>query len=106
MNALPTIMAHSLSERLEDKKWLIDQLWTNEGVGIIGGEPKCCKSFLALNMAIAVSSGIACLSKYQVQEKGSVVLYAAEDAPHIVKGRLEGLCRPLGIPLFQGRLQF
>lgn len=90
---LSTLPAHSLTERREEQKWLIDQLWTIGGVGIIGGEPKCYKSFLALSIAIAVSSGVACLGKYKVQHQGRVVLYAAEDAPHIVKGRLEGICR-------------
>src|SRR6266516_2652853 len=28
--------------------WLIQDLWTDQAVGILGGEPKCCKSFLAL----------------------------------------------------------
>lgn len=99
MSILPTLPAHCLSERSEQKKWLIDQLWTDEGVGIIGGEPKCCKSFLALNMAMAVSSGVHCLGKYQVHQRGRVVLYAAEDAPYIVKGRLERFCRPNALDL-------
>ena len=99
MNILPTIAAHNLSERTEEQKWLIDHLWTIGGVGIIGGEPKCCKSFLALSMAIAVSSGLACLGRYKVGQQGRVVLYAAEDAPHIVRGRLEGICRSNNIDL-------
>ena len=97
MSLLPTSPIHALSERPKEKKWLIDQLWTNEGVGIIGGEPKCCKSFMALSMAIAVSSGSPCLGRYRVAKSGRVVLFAAEDAPHIVKGRLDGLCRSYGL---------
>ena len=93
MNILPTVAACNLSERTEEQKWLVDHLWTVEGVGIIGGEPKCCKSFLALSMAVAVSSGLTCLGRYKVPQRGRVVLYAAEDAPHIVRGRLEGICR-------------
>ena len=99
MSLLPTSPAHALSERPMSKKWLVDQLWTNEGVGIIGGEPKCCKSFMALSMAIAVSSGTPCLGEYDVPNNGRVVLFAAEDAPHIVKGRLDGLCQSYGLNL-------
>lgn len=99
MSILPTVSAHNLSERTEEQKWLVDHLWTIGGVGIIGGEPKCCKSFLALSMAIAVSSGYTCLGRYKVQQKGRVVLYAAEDAPHIVRGRLEGICRSSNLNL-------
>lgn len=93
MSSLPTMPAYSLRERSEEQKWLVDQLWTVGGVGIIGGEPKCCKSFLALSMAVAVSSGTTCLGQYKVWQQGRVVLYAAEDAPHIVKGRLDGICK-------------
>ena len=32
-----------------------------EAVGILGGEPKCCKSFLALDLAVSVASGAPCL---------------------------------------------
>ena len=61
-------------------------------VGLVGGEPKCCKSFLALDLAVAVASGTACLRRYAVARPGPVLLYAAEDALHIVRGRLQGIC--------------
>jgi hypothetical protein len=50
-------------------------------------------------LAVSVSSGVPCLGKYNTVQKGKVVLYPAEDAPHIVKGRLEGLCRHHGLEL-------
>jgi len=28
----------------------VTELWLEEAVGIVGGEPKCCKSFLALDL--------------------------------------------------------
>ena len=28
--------------------WLIEQLWTYQAVGIIGGAPKSCKTWMAL----------------------------------------------------------
>jgi RecA-family ATPase len=64
----------------------------DEGVGIVGGEPKLGKSFLALDLAVAVASGAACLRRYSVPRPGPVLLYAAEDALHIVRRRLEGIC--------------
>jgi hypothetical protein len=33
-------------------------LWSHDAVGIVGGEPKCCKSFLALDLAVAVAAGV------------------------------------------------
>jgi hypothetical protein len=37
--------------------WLIEELWVDQAVGLIGGPPKSCKSYLALEMAVAVASG-------------------------------------------------
>lgn len=99
MSALPVEAAHLLAVRAEEHRWLIDGLWAEEAVGIVGGEPKCCKSFLALDMAVAVASGQPCLRRFAVTRPGRVVLFAAEDALHIVRSRLDGICRAAGVNL-------
>jgi hypothetical protein len=71
--------------------WLIDQLWTAQAVGIIGGTPKSYKTWLALEMAVAVASGSACLATYAVPSPGTVLLYAAEDSESALRLRLESL---------------
>jgi hypothetical protein len=71
--------------------WLIEGLWSAQAVGIIGGEPKCGKSFLALDLAVAVASGTPCLRHFPACVSGTVLLFAAEDAPHIVRDRLAGI---------------
>lgn len=99
MSLLPVEAAHLLAVRAEEHRWLIDGLWAEEAVGIVGGEPKCCKSFLALDMAVAVASGKACLRRFAVARPGRVLLFAAEDALHIVRARLDGICRAAGVEL-------
>src|ERR1700716_376728 len=96
MNRLPLAPAHTLAERAEEQRWLVDGLWSEEAVGIIGGEPKCCKSFLALDLAISIAAGTPCLRRFAVQRPGRVLLYAAEDALHIVRRRLDGICAAAG----------
>ena len=59
MTALPVRPAHQLESLAPEQRWLIEGLWGAEAVGIVGGEPKCCKSFLALDMAVAVGSAIS-----------------------------------------------
>jgi len=93
MERLPTTLAYKLSSVREEAKWLIDGLWLDRGVGFIGAQPKCGKSFLALDMAVAVSSGTPCLRHYTVPRTGSVVLFAAEDDLCDVRSRLDGICR-------------
>ena len=90
---LPYKQAVQLSEYTPETTWLVDDLWSDNAVGILGGEPKCCKSFLSLELAIAVSSGRPCLGRFPVKKPGTVLLYAAEDAPHIVKTRLVGIAQ-------------
>ena len=99
MNALPIQAAHALPACPEERRWLIEGLWADQAVGIVGGEPKCCKSFLALDMAVAVASGAACLRRFQVPQPGRVLLFAAEDALHVVRERLEGICAAARTPL-------
>jgi RecA-family ATPase len=73
--------------------WLIDQLWTAQAVGIIGGSPKSYKTWMALEMAVAVASGSACLQTYAVSSPGPVLLYAAEDTESALRLRLESLAQ-------------
>jgi hypothetical protein len=79
--------------------WLIDQLWTAQAVGIIGGTPKSLKTWLALEMAVSVASGSACLASFAVPSPGPVLLYAAEDSESALRSRLEALARHHGLDL-------
>src|SRR5258707_3004151 len=90
MSALPVEQAFRLADRAEEQRWLVTGLWSEQAVGIIGGEPKCCKSFLALDLAVSVAAGTPCLRRFPVPRSGRVLLYAAEDALHIVRQRLRG----------------
>ena len=99
MNPLPVAPAWRLAERAEQQRWLVSGLWSEEAVGIIGGEPKCCKSFLALDLAVSVAAGTPCLRRFAVPNPGRVLLYAAEDALHIVRRRLDGICAAAGLDL-------
>jgi RecA-family ATPase len=77
MSGLPVAQAYHLADRAEEQRWLVTGLWSEQAVGIVGGEPKCCKSFLALDLAVAVASGTACLRRFPVARPGRVLLYAA-----------------------------
>ena len=92
MMPLPTTRAALLTPAPSTAQgWLIEGLWSAQAVGIIGGEPKCGKSFLALDLAVAVASGAPCLRHFPTCQCGRVLLFAAEDAAHIVRQRLEGI---------------
>ena len=90
--ALPVCRAAQLGARPPEKRWLVEHLWAERAVGIVGGQPKCCKSFLALDLAVSVASGRPCLRRFAVREPGPVLLFAAEDALHVVRERVDGIC--------------
>jgi len=71
--------------------WLIDKLWGAQAVGILGGAPKSCKSWLALELALSVATGLPALGSFAVKDPGAVLLFMAEDSPEAVRRRLEGL---------------
>jgi hypothetical protein len=96
MKALPTTRAAQLAPPQPDEEmWLIEGLWSAQAVGIIGGEPKSGKSFLALDLAVSVASGTPCLRHFVTRQCGPVLLFAAEDT-HILRQRLEGITAAAG----------
>ena len=101
MSRLATRLAHQLTPCPEERRWLIEDLWADQAVGIVGGEPKCCKSFLALDIAVAVASGVPCLRRFPTVHRGPVLLFAAEDALHIVRSRLEGIAQAVDVSFEQ-----
>jgi len=82
-----------------DARWLIESLWTHQAVGIIGGCPKCCKSWFGLDMAVSIASATACLGRYEVHTPGRVLVYLAEDALPQVRARIASLCRSRAIDI-------
>jgi AAA domain len=76
-----------------ESHWLVESLWSAGAVGIIGGAPKSCKTWLALELAVAVASGRPCLGRFPVPAAGPALIFAAEDAPHHIKRRLQSLAR-------------
>lgn len=89
---LPICKAKDLVSQPEQQSWLIDSLWGHAAVGIVGGAPKCCKSWLGLDMAVSVASQTPCLGKFQVPARGKVLIFPAEDATHNVRSRIEAIC--------------
>jgi hypothetical protein len=89
---LPVEKACRLKQQETGQVWLIQSVWAGCAVGIIGGAPKCCKSWLGLDMAVSVASGTPCLDCFEVREKGAAMVFLAEDALHTVRSRIDALC--------------
>ena len=68
-------------------RWAVPDLLP-EGLIILAGKPKAGKSWLALNVAVAVASGGVALGKIQV-ETGEVLYLALEDSERRLQERLK-----------------
>ncbi len=96
---LPMVRVAELPSEELAERWLVDQLWCAHAVGVIGGAPKCAKTWLGLDMALSVATGTPCLGKYAVPEPGPVLVYLAEDALRTVRERVEGMARHRALDL-------
>lgn len=93
---LPIVRIGDLPAQDQPQRWLVEQLWGAAAVGLIGGAPKCSKTWLGLDLALSVATGTACLGRYAVPEPGPVLIYLAEDALPIVRQRVAGMARQRG----------
>jgi hypothetical protein len=72
--------------QLPEPKWAVQGIFP-EGLSLLAGKPKLGKSWLALNIAVAVASGGVALGSIQV-EGGEVLYLALEDTKRRLKDRL------------------
>ncbi|RJR33823.1 MAG: hypothetical protein C4567_16290 [Deltaproteobacteria bacterium] len=85
--ALNPITAKDLAAKtFAPPRWAIPDLFP-EGLIILAGKPKAGKSWLALNVAVAVASGSVALGKIQV-DRGGVLYLALEDSERRLQERL------------------
>ena len=96
---LPTLPVHALDPEPADTPWLVRDLWGASAVGIIGGAAKSCKSWLALDLAVSVASGTACIGRFEVDAPGPALVYLAEDSLAQLRERVAQLCTHRGVSL-------
>lgn len=93
---LPVLLASELDAQLQQERWLIEGLWARSAIGLIGGAPKCGKTWLGLDMAVSVASGSATLGHFACHAPGPALIFLAEDALPQVRSRIEALCHQRG----------
>ena len=96
---LPVVRVGEISREDQPRRWLVEQLWGDSSVGLIGGAPKCSKTWLGLDLALSVATGTPCLGKYAVPRSGPTLIYLAEDALLVLRERVAGMARHRGVDL-------
>lgn len=75
-------------------QWLVDEM-IPEGCQLLIGKPKKGKSWMSLQLAIAVATGTEFMG--QETRKGRVMYLALEDTKRRIKQRLRATCKALGV---------
>jgi hypothetical protein len=91
------VRAVDLVRAAPDQRWLVESLWADQGVGFIGGTPKSLKSWIGLDLAVAVASATPCLGHFHVRTAGPALVYLAEDRLEVVRDRLAALAAARGL---------
>ena len=77
----------ALLKNVKRPKFLIEGILTEGAVGFVAGEPKCFKSWNALDMALSVATGAPFLGRFRVINKGPVFYIQEEDPLPTLKTR-------------------
>jgi RecA-family ATPase len=93
------VRAVDLERAPPERRWLVDALWAEQGVGFIGGSPKSLKSWIGLDLAVSVASATPCLGQFRVRRPGPALVYLAEYRLEVVRERLEALAAARGLLL-------
>lgn len=80
-------------------RWLVESLWLQSACGILGGQPKCCKTWLGLDLAVSIASATPCLGRFEVLDPGPVLVFLAEDSGAQVRARVEAICSSRNISI-------
>lgn len=87
----PVVRVAHVQPRPVTDRWLVEGLWGWPAVGFVAGTPKSMKTWMALELAVAVASGQPCLGRYPVKKRGHVLLYAAEDTAEAIRERVAAI---------------
>jgi hypothetical protein len=77
--------------------WTVEGVWSHDAHGLIAGEPKTFKSFIATDLAVSVASGTKFLGQFEVPETGPVIMIQEENTPSMMKDRFEKIVNARGI---------
>jgi hypothetical protein len=86
-------------------EWVIEGFWISKAVGFIGGPPKSLKSWVALQMAVSVTTGRPFLG-WEVRSQGPVLYFVGEGKMEMTLKRLDAMLTAMDLRrhALQGRL--
>lgn len=96
---LKVVRVADIAQDEHASRWLVEGLVAEQAVGCIGGIPKTGKTWLGLDLAVAVAAGVPALGRFPVDRPGHVLVYTAEDPAPEVRDRVAGIAAAAGVEL-------
>lgn len=93
----PESMEALLSEDEPPLSWMIEGLWTDRARGFIAGHPGTGKTWIALEMLLAVATGGGCMGKYKASYAAPCLIVEEEASRHNLQRRIHALARARGL---------
>jgi len=81
----------------EEVRWLVKDVWVKSNVGWVAGPPKLGKTWLVLDLAVSVATGLPFLGQFEVETRGPVLLVLEEDTAPQLKNRLGKILEARGL---------
>lgn len=93
---IPIVPIHDIaSAEVPEPSFIVDRIVPADVVTLFGGHGGTGKTYLALQMAVAVATGQQFLGLPVQHQK--VLFYSAEDGASIIRSRLKKICREMNI---------
>lgn len=86
-----------LAVESRDPQWMIEGLWSDRSHGIIAGEPKTRKTYVAIDIALSVATGTDCLGHFKVKKQGAVLMLQEEVSDAEMRKRLRYIAASKGL---------
>jgi hypothetical protein len=83
----------------QDVRWLARPVWPGDAYGMLGASMKVGKTWIMLDLAVAVASGGAWLGTYPVETPGPVLVFLGEGGERKMVRRLRAIAESKGAPL-------
>lgn len=92
-DSLDEFMARSVST----EKWTVEGIWSYDSHGVVAGEPKTFKSFIATELGVAVASGRPFLGRFEIPHRGPVWIIQEENTAQMMQDRLNKITNARGV---------
>lgn len=89
----------AFAEARFSRSWIVDGLLVRKQVGVIGGEKKCMKTSMIVDMSVSIATGTPVLDRFQVPRARKVAVFSGETDPGTLRETAFRVCKSKRVKL-------